>query len=230
MNRPLIAIPGRRSPEAQGLRTPVVAAGRLYVDAIQRAGGIAVVIPPDEDASSVRAAVERCDGMVMLGGGDVDPSNYGQQENAHLYGVDPFLDAFEMNAVRHAVSLDMPVLAICRGHQVLNVAFGGSLIQHLPTTDHHRDTMHGVDVVAGSRVALAMGTTGPSVHSFHHQAIDSVAADLRVVATDRDGTIEAVEHTTARWVVGVQWHPEDTAHEDPANQGLFAAVVSAARR
>ena len=229
MTKPLIAIPGRRSPEAQGLRTPVVAAGRLYVDAIQRAGGIAVVIPPDDDESAVRSAVGRCDGMVMLGGGDVDPRNYGQTERERLYGVSSFLDSFEMNAVRHAVSLDMPVLAICRGHQVLNVALGGTLVQHLPTTDFHRDTMHGVAVVAGSRVASAMGTTSPLVHSFHHQAIDTLAASLRVVATAEDSTIEAVEHTTARWVVGVQWHPEDTAHEDPANQGLFAAVVAAAR-
>lgn len=229
MTKPLIAIPGRRSPEAQGLRTPVVAAGRLYVDAIQRAGGTAVVIPPDDDESAVRAAVERCDGMVLLGGGDVDPRNYGQTERERLYGVDPFLDSFEFNAVRHAVTLDMPVLAICRGHQVLNVALGGSLIQHLPTTDAHRDTMHGVAVVAGTRVASAMGTTSPLVHSFHHQAIDSLASALRVVATSDDSTIEAVEHTTARWIVGVQWHPEDTAHEDAANQGLFGAFVSAAR-
>lgn len=229
MTKPLIAIPGRRSDKADGLRTPVVAAGRLYVDAIQRAGGTAVVIPPDEDEGAVRDAVGRCDGMVMLGGGDVDPRNYGQTERKRLYGVSSFLDSFEMNAVRHAISLDMPVLAICRGHQVLNVALGGTLVQHLPTTDLHRDTMHGVEVVAGSRVAAAMGTTSPLVHSFHHQAIDTLAASLRVVATAEDSTIEAVEHTTARWVVGVQWHPEDTAHEDPANQGLFAAVVAAAR-
>ena len=229
MTKPLIAIPGRRSPEAQGLRTPVVAAGRLYVDAIQRAGGTAVVIPPDDDEAAIRAAVERCDGMVLLGGGDVDPRNYGQTERERLYGVDPFLDSFEINAIRHAVTLDMPVLAICRGHQVLNVALGGSLIQHLPTTDVHRDTMHGVAVVAGTRVATAMGTTSPLVHSFHHQAIDSLAEPLRVVATSDDSTIEAVEHTTARWIVGVQWHPEDTAHEDAANQGLFGGLIAAAR-
>ena len=229
-DRPLIVVPGRRSPAADGLRTPVVAAGRLYVDAIQRAGGIAVVMPPDDDASSVRAAVERCDGMVLLGGGDVDPRNYGQQETARLHGVDPSLDEFEFTALRHALDLDMPVLAVCRGHQVLNVVMGGTLVQHLPTTDMHRDTMHDVTVAEGSRVATAMGTLVPSVHSFHHQAIDTPAPGLRVVATASDGTIEAVEHGTARWVVGVQWHPEDTAGSDHANQGLFAALVDAARR
>lgn len=230
MTLPLIAIPGRRSDSAARLRTPVVAAGRFYVDAVQRAGGIPVVIPPNEDEAAVRSAVDRCDGMVLLGGGDVDPRNYGQTERAELYGVDPFLDSFEINAVRHAISRDIPVLAVCRGHQVLNVALGGSLVQHLPTTDDHRDTMHSVNVVAGSRVASAMGTTSPLVHSFHHQAIDTVASGLTVVATADDGTIEAVELGSARWVVGVQWHPEDTADTDPANQGLFGALVAAAGR
>ena len=211
------------------MRTPVVAAGRFYVDAIQRAGGIPVVVPPNEDVDAVRATIDRCDGMVLLGGGDVDPRNYGQTERARLFGVNPFLDTFEINAVRHALSLDMPVLAICRGHQVLNVALGGTLVQHLENFEEHRGVLHPVSVVPDSRVAAAMCTTEPLAMSYHHQAIDSPAAPLRIVATAADGTIEAVEHRDKRWVVGVQWHPEDTAHEDPANQGLFDAVVQAAR-
>lgn len=230
MTAPLIAIPGRRSDEAKAMRTPVVAAGRFYVDAIQRAGGIPVVVPPNEDVDAVRATIDRCDGMVLLGGGDVDPRNYGQTERARLFGVNPFLDTFEINAVRHALSLDMPVLAICRGHQVLNVALGGTLVQHLENFEEHRGVLHPVSVVPDSRVAAAMCTTEPLAMSYHHQAIDSPAAPLRIVATAADGTIEAVEHRDKRWVVGVQWHPEDTAHEDPANQGLFDAVVQAARR
>ena len=211
------------------MRTPVVAAGRFYVDAIQRAGGIPVVVPPNEDVDAVRATIDRCDGMVLLGGGDVDPRNYGQTERARLFGVNPFLDTFEIDAVRHALSLDMPVLAICRGHQVLNVALGGTLVQHLENFEEHRGVLHPVSVVPDSRVAAAMCTTEPLAMSYHHQAIDSPAAPLRIVATAADGTIEAVEHRDKRWVVGVQWHPEDTAHEDPANQGLFDAVVQAAR-
>lgn len=230
MTPPLIAIPGRRSDEAKSMRTPVVAAGRFYVDAIQRAGGIPVVIPPNEDESAVRETIDRCDGMVLLGGGDVDPRNYGQTERARLFGVNPFLDSFEINAVRHALSVDMPVLAICRGHQILNVALGGTLVQHLENFEEHRGVLHPVSVVAGSRVAAAMCTTEPLAMSYHHQAIDTPADSLRVIATTADGTIEAVEHPGKRWVVGVQWHPEDTAHEDPANQGLFDAVVAAARR
>ena len=230
MSRPLIAIPGRRSDEAKGQRTPVVAGGRLYADAVQRAGGLPVVIPPSDDLEIIRATVERCDGMVLLGGGDVGPANYGKEITARLFGVDEFIDAFEIVAVQHAVSLDLPVLAICRGHQILNVAMGGTLIQHLENYLVHRDTMHEVELSAGSLVAEAMGTTAPMTHSFHHQALDVVAPTLTVVGTHEDGTVEAVQHTTASWVIGVQWHPEDTAEEDLANQGLFNALVQRASR
>lgn len=225
MSRPLIAIPGRQSDEVKGHRTPVVSGGRLYADAVQRAGGLPVVIPPTNDLELIRATVERCDGMVLLGGGDVSPAKYGQEENARLFGVNEFFDTFEIAAVQHAVSLDLPVLAICRGHQILNVAMGGSLIQHLENFEVHRDTMHEVNLVPGSLVAEAMGTTTPITHSLHHQAIDVVAPSLTVVGHYSDGTIEAVQHTSATWVIGVQWHPEDTAEKDVANQNLFNALV-----
>lgn len=230
MSRPLIAIPGRRSDEAKGHRTPVVSGGRLYADAVHRAGGLPVVIPPTEDLELIRATVERCDGMVLLGGGDVSPANYGQKVSARLFGVDEFIDAFEIAAVQHAVSLDLPVLAICRGHQILNVAMGGTLIQHLENYEVHRDTMHEVELSPGSLVAEAMETTTPMTHSFHHQALDVVAPTLTVVGTYADGTVEAVQHTSASWVIGVQWHPEDTAEEDSANQNLFNALVQRAKR
>lgn len=230
MTRPLIAIPGRRSDEAKGHRTPVVSGGRLYADAVQRAGGLPVVIPPTDDADLIRATVERCDGMVLLGGGDVSPAHYGQEVTARLFGVDQFIDDFEIAAVRHAVTLNLPVLAICRGHQILNVAMGGTLVQHLENYDVHRDTMHDVQLTPGSLVAEAMGTTQPITHSFHHQAIDTVAPSLTVVGHYSDGTIEAVQHTSATWVIGVQWHPEDTAETDSANQGLFNALVQRATR
>ena len=230
MTRPLIAIPGRRSDEAKGHRTPVVSGGRLYADAVQRAGGLPVVIPPTGDVHLIRATVERCDGMVLLGGGDVSPAQYGHEVTARLFGVDEFIDAFEIAAVQHAVALDLPVLAICRGHQILNVALGGTLIQHLENYEVHRDTMHDVQLTQGSLVAEAMGTTQPMTHSFHHQAIDTAAPSLAVVGHSSDRTIEAVQHSTSTWVIGVQWHPEDTAEEDPANQGLFNALVQRANR
>ena len=230
MNRPLIAIPGRRSDEAKGQRTPVISGGRFYADAVQRAGGLPVVIPPTDDLDLIRATIQRCDGMVLLGGGDVSPTKYGCEASTRLFGVDEFIDDFEIAAVQHAISLDLPILAICRGHQILNVALGGTLIQHLDNYEVHRDTMHEVQLTQGSLVADAMGTTQPMTHSFHHQAIATVAEPLMVVGHYSDGTIEAVQHTTATWVIGVQWHPEDTAETDPAHQGLFNALVQRAAR
>lgn len=223
--RPLVAIPGRRSPEAAGHRTPVVSGGRLYADAVQRAGGLPLLIPPSEDEAIVTESIDRCDAMVLLGGGDVNPARYGQTEHARIYGVDDMLDGFEITAIRRALARDIPILAICRGHQVLNVALGGTLIQHLETTDDHRDVMHTVHLVPGSRVASAMGTLEPEVHSFHHQAVDTVGDGLVVTSRAHDGTIESIEHDAARWVVGVQWHPEDTAVTDRTNQALFDELV-----
>lgn len=228
--KPLVLIPGRHSEQAAGHRTAVVTSGRLYADAIERAGGIAVVLPPTSDVEVVHDAVGRIDGVVFLGGGDVCPSTYGEQESARLYGVDESLDQFELLVLREAIALDKPVLAICRGHQMLNVALGGTLIQHLDTTNDHRDTMHEVELAVDSHVASAMGTTQPMVHSFHHQAIKQLAGDLQVVGTHIDGTIEAVQHRTASWIVGVQWHPEDTAHVDHQQQQLFNELVRRAQQ
>ena len=225
MSAPLIGIPGRHSAEARGHRTAVVSGGRLYADAIERAGGIPMLMPPTNQLSTIEAAIDRCDGVVLLGGGDVSPSHYGQTERTQLYGVDSTLDDYEIQVVRYALRRDIPILAICRGHQVLNVALGGTLNQHLESTPDHRDTMHEVQLVPQSLPSRAMATHTPLVHSFHHQAIDQIADDLQVVGTHHDGTIEAVQHASARWVVGVQWHPEDTADSDPAQQGLFNELV-----
>jgi putative glutamine amidotransferase len=228
--KPLVLIPGRHSEQAAGHRTAVVTSGRLYADAIERAGAIAVILPPTLDVDVMREATTRCDGLVFLGGGDVCPRTYGEQETAQLYGVNESLDDFELLVLRQAIALDKPILAICRGHQMLNVALGGTLIQHLDTTDDHRDTMHQVQLLEGSHVAHAMGTTQPTVHSFHHQAIKQLASDLQVIGTHADGTIEAVQHTTASWVVGVQWHPEDTALTDSQQQQLFNELVRRAQQ
>lgn len=225
MSRPLVAIPARRSDEARGHRTAVISGGRLYADAVQRAGGLPMFVPPTGDRAAIIESVDRCDAMVLLGGGDVDPTRYGEVERVRLYGVDAFIDEFECVAVLRAIERDIPVLAICRGHQVLNVALGGTLIQHIEAADDHKDVIHDVDVVPGSRVARALGTTSPTVHCYHHQAIKVLGRGLQVTGTDPDGTIEAVELDSASWVVGVQWHPEDSAGTDPAQQGLFEELV-----
>lgn len=228
MGAPLILLVGRQTTEGKGIRTPGYSSGRLYCDAIARAGGVPIILPPIADLNDrVPELVQRVDGVVMHGGADIDPALYGQAvENSNVYGVDPILDSVELAVMRSAIEHDRPMLAICRGFQLLNVAQGGTLIQHLESGTH-RDVMHPVRTVAGSRVEAAMRTTrSVGCHSFHHQAIDQLGSRLTITATADDGIIEAVELDDRNWVVGVQWHPEDTAAEDPEQQGLFDQLVA----
>jgi putative glutamine amidotransferase len=223
---PFIAVPGRRTPEAKGLRTEAVAAGELYLDAVRRAGAEPAIVAPTADVDRLAATLARFDGLLMLGGGDIDPHRYGAIEvREEVRAVDPRQDAFEEAALRAALDLDLPVLTICRGTQLLNVAFGGSLHQHI---EDHRFVHHEVAVDPGSRLA-AMGGARQIGHSVHHQSIDRLGDGLVVTARADDGTVEGVELTN-RWVVGVQWHPEDTAAVDPAQQALFDAFVAECAR
>ena len=160
------------------------------------------------------------------GGGDIDPRRYGQEATEEsLYGIVPEHDAMELAMVSAAIDADKPVLAICRGLQILNVALGGTLVQDIGTDDHwHQFTTTELD--AGSRIAKAMGTETPDrCHCVHHQALDRLGAGLHVVGRHASGLIHAVELDAARWVVGTQWHPEDSAAEDPQQQGLFDELI-----
>jgi putative glutamine amidotransferase len=243
---PLIAVPGRLSADATNVRGEAFAAGQRYLRAIGRAGGHGVVVPPIvDDLEQVIASMDRFDGLVLHGGGDLDPTLYGEQPSAEqLYGIVADHDVFELAVLRAALDRDIPILAICRGMQVLNVALGGTLNQHIGNgdagnddtgngdtgNDDHWHTYHAVEIEADSRLAAALQTTRPQAcHSVHHQALKAVAAGLRIVATARDGTIEGVEYDARSWVVGVQWHPEDTAATDAVQQHLFEAFISSAR-
>jgi len=219
---PFIAVPGRRTPEAKGLRTEAVAAGELYLDAVRRAGGEPAIIAPTADTERLAATLARFDGLLMLGGGDIDPRRYGAAEvREEVRAVDPRQDEFETAALAAALDLDLPVLAICRGTQLLNVACGGTLHQHI---EGHRMVEHAVAVDPGSRLG-GLGLEQPVGHSVHHQSIDRVGEGLVVTACADDGTVEGVELPN-RWVVGVQWHPEDTAATDPEQQAIFDAFVA----
>lgn len=240
---PLIAVPGRHVPAGKAGRTAAVAAGRPYIEALHRAGAQEAVLMPveigDDDAAALLA---RFDGLMILGGADIDPARYGQARHETVYGVNGESDAFELALLRVAVAHDVPTLAICRGLQALNVALGGSLHQHI--TDDAGPVEHGVplvtgtaqpvgalhasDVAPGTRLAEALGTDRPVGSSFHHQAIDRLGDGLQVVATASDGIVEGVEHERG-WVVGVQWHPEDTAADDPVQQHLFDSFVEQCR-
>ena len=223
---PLVALVGRYGEGADSVRGPVFASGRRYSEALVRARSIPLVVAPiPELIDSIPDLIERVDGFVLHGGGDVDPVRYGRPPTTdELMGVLAAHDDFELAFVRAVLDADKPLLAICRGMQVLNVALGGTLVQHLGT--HHSFATHTIHVEDGSRVDAAMGTTlPPSCHCVHHQALDRVAQGLRVVARSDDGIVHAVEVEAKRWAVATQWHPEDTAETEPAQQGLFNELV-----
>jgi putative glutamine amidotransferase len=200
-----------------------------YVQAIERAGGRALVIPPTEEG--VEETLDALDGLLLSGGSDLDPSLYGADAHAETRHVRPERDRAELALLRGALARDLPVLAVCRGSQVLNVARGGDLVQHLPETvgnEAHRETAgmfseHGVKVDPDSRLGGIVGDS-VEVKSHHHQGYGELGEGLRVVARADDGTIEAVEDPERRFAVGVLWHPEEG--EDAA---LFEALVAEAR-
>jgi putative glutamine amidotransferase len=229
--RPLIAVTTRLASRDQaGGRADALVVSRRYLDAVRRAGGQEAALLErhitDAEADEV---VQQFDGLVLIGGADVDPTRYGAEAHEATTTVPADVDAFDIALARAAVRNGTPTLAICRGLQVLNVALGGTLIQHLPDLadrDEHREgVLHEVDLKPGSKVAEAMTTTRPMCSSFHHQAIDRLAPGLVETGRADDGTIEAVEVEGDHWIVAVQWHPEDTAADDPHQQRLFDELV-----
>ncbi|MCU1393582.1 MAG: peptidase [Ilumatobacteraceae bacterium] len=233
MPAPLIAIVGRLSPEAKNVRGEAFAMGQRYSRAIERAGGIPVMLPPIPALLDDRLEtfLRRIDGLVFHGGGDVDPRRYGQELSAEqVYGIVAEHDEVELAVIRAAIALDLPLLALCRGLQVLNVACGGTLVQDMGTESHWLQYQP-VELEAGSRLAKALGTEHPEhCHHVHHQAIDQLGDGLRIVGRAADGTPEAVELETATWIVATQWHPEDNAADDTTQQGAFDELIRRASR
>ncbi|MFI1358833.1 gamma-glutamyl-gamma-aminobutyrate hydrolase family protein [Streptomyces sp. NPDC020898] len=231
--RPLIAIPARFAASTSALRYAAEVNARALIEAVWRAGGEpASIHPTDCTETEVTARLARFDGVLLPGGGDLAPHRYGAADTHDtVYDVDDLQDAFDLQVARSALDLDIPLLAICRGLQVVNVALGGTLDQDMggPAREH-RHVVHPVTLRQGSLLAQVVGTEKAEASCYHHQRVDRPGAGLEVVATAVDGTIEALElPQTRNWFTSVQWHPEDTAHEDPAQQGLFDALVTAAR-
>ncbi|MDA2964599.1 MAG: gamma-glutamyl-gamma-aminobutyrate hydrolase family protein, partial [Actinomycetota bacterium] len=219
---PIILLPGKLTTNSQGVRGDSFSTGRRYSEAVARAGGVVVQAQPIEQTiAAAHELVARFDGVIIQGGGDIDPNRYGQEpRSTSIYGISTEHDDLEIAVIRAAIEQDKPVLAICRGLQILNVALGGTLHQHLADVltdgESHWDKYHEINLESKSRVAKAMKTTSPKrSHSFHHQAIDKLASNLVVVGRAPDQTIEAVEHNAKKWIVGVQWHPEDDADTEP---------------
>ncbi len=238
MNAPLIGVTISVTVDKSPERAYVNAA---YLVALQEAGGIPVLLPPSLAADARAALWERLAGIILTGGGDIDPKRFGEAEHPAVADVSAARDALELDLVERALGAGVPLLAFCRGIQVLNVALGGSLYQDIPSEPgspiahaqaepRHQPT-HPVKVEERTKLAGVLGTLDLEVNSFHHQSIRRLGRGLRVVASSPDGIVEGVELGGGDgFVLGVQWHPEDLVGHDPAARRLFASLVDAARR
>jgi anthranilate synthase component 2/putative glutamine amidotransferase len=229
MSRPLIGITTYREQAQWGTwHVPAILVPAAYADAVAGAGGEPVLLPTGAVSADV---VGRLDGLVLAGGADVDPARYGRPAGPHTTVIRPERDETELLALQAALERDLPLLAICRGMQLLNVALGGDLVQHLPDLEHTGIHDLGAGLYQRREVRTGPGTElhrvlGPeaAVACHHHQALQRVAPGLTPSAWAEDGVVEAVEAADRRFCVAVQWHPEETG--DPR---LFAALVAASR-
>ena len=241
--RPLIAVTTTMWPGGVH-NLPRVQLNAAYITAVEAPGAAAVPLTPAQGEESIRRVLGVCHGLLLTGGEDVDPARYGQQPHEKLGTVNRPRDRMEVLVLEGALERGLPVLAICRGIQLLNVALGGTLFQDLPSQRaggviHEQEApinerWHAARVAEDSQLAQVIGATDLFINSFHHQGIDRLAPSLRPVAWSEDGLVEAVESTEHPWVVGVQWHPERGEAETPGDrrhpdQRLFWAFVEAAK-
>lgn len=230
MTRPLIAVPARFSATTSALRYAAEVNARALIEAVWRAGGEPASIHPADTEVAERLA--RFDGVLLPGGGDLAPHRYGAADtHDSVYDVDDLQDAFDLELARNALDLGVPLLAICRGLQVVDVALGGTLQQDMGGPEsEHRHVVHPVAIQRSTLLAQATDAEKVEASCYHHQRVDRLGTGLTVSARAADGTVEGLELPDAKgWFTAVQWHPEDTAREDPAQQGLFDALVRAAR-
>jgi putative glutamine amidotransferase len=238
--RPLIGVTTSLAPRDDSHGRKFHQAYAPIAFALERAGGLPVLIPSGVEAETLREIYNRVDGVLLPGGGDIDPSRYAATPHPQTHQPDENRDFAEITVARWAIEDDRPLLGICRGHQLLNVALGGRLIQDIPSQletplqhDHslavsrtHR--AHDVRITPESRLAQIMGQTEYSVNSLHHQCVETPGEGLVVTSYAPDGIIESVERPDKHFVLSVQWHPEDM-DEDAMNR-LFRAFVEAAQQ
>jgi len=229
-----VAVTAGIRPDGDTSRVRLTAA---YVTALENAGLIPLIVPPLANPDAASAILDSVAGLVLTGGADVDPARYGEKRHEKVRSVSPARDATEAALIKEARERGTPVLAICRGIQILNVALGGTLVQDIPSQcetkiahdeESARDSRtHEISVEPGSRIAAAVGTHHLTVNSFHHQSVKRVADGMRVTARSPDGIIEGIESTDEDWwVMAVQWHPEEmTDSAEPWDRGLFQAFA-----
>jgi putative glutamine amidotransferase len=238
-SQPLIGITSGLTRNKAG--SPVCQVGQAYVTAVQRAGGIPVMIPIGIDQDRLDALLPRLDGLLFTGGGDIDPQRFNDQPHKEVYDISPERDQLEFALVEKATVANLPLLAVCRGIQVLNVAFGGTLHTHIQdqlpgamkhdwSSDHPRDTLtHPVSLTCGCILHNIFVADNIQVNSLHHQGIARVGDGLRATAFAPDGLVEGVEVEGTEFVIGVQWHPECLPN-DPGMQSLFRAFIEACQQ
>jgi putative glutamine amidotransferase len=229
-----VAVTASIRPDGDTRRVRLTAA---YVTALENAGLIPLIVPPLSSAGAAAGVLDSVAGLVLTGGEDVDPARYGEQRHEKVRAVNAERDATEAALIGEARARGMPVLAICRGIQILNVALGGTLIQDIRSQcdtkiahdeEGPRDSRsHEVSIEAGSLIAEAVGAEHVTVNSFHHQSVNRVAEGMRVTARSPDGIVEGLESTDKKWwVMAVQWHPEEmTESAEPWDRGLFQAFA-----
>ena len=229
-----VAVTASIRPDGDTSRVRLTAA---YVTALENAGLIPLIVPPLASAKAASAILNAVSGLVLTGGEDVDPARYGEKRHEKVRSVNAARDATEAALIEEAKARGKPVLAICRGIQMLNVALGGTLVQDIPSQvdkalAHDEDTprdlrSHEISIEPDSLIAKAVGSEHVTVNSFHHQSVKRVADGLRVTARSPDGVIEGVESTDDDWwVMGVQWHPEEMNDSpEPWDRGLFKAFA-----
>ena len=231
MMKPLIGLTTYGRDEKNAFSLPA-----QYLESVRRAGGVPFLIAPDE--TEFDEILPRLSGLVLTGGGDMNPELYQGDSHETIYMIDDERDQGETEIFNRFHETGLPILGICRGMQIINVAWGGSLIAHLP--DHfgesilHRapprvPTPHQVKLDPDSRLSQMMEVSEAEISSWHHQALDCVAEGLKVVAHSQDGVIEAVECHQHPWLYAIQWHPELTSANDPAQQRLFDHLVRASQ-
>ncbi len=241
MSLPVIGITGRADKSVRPPNSSLFSVQQNYVQAVRLGGGVPLIIPPHLGEAQLHAVFERLDGLLLSGGGDLQPKLFGEEDSGLLWAVDEERDRVELMLTRRALDAGLPLLAICRGAQVLNVAAGGTLIQDIPTqvpdalthstvAGYPKSTAaHTVQIAPHSRLAALVGTGELGVNSAHHQAAKDVGTDLVVTARAPDGIIEGLELPQHPFCVGVQWHPEAMFEDHAVMLRLFEGLAQAAQ-
>lgn len=211
-----------------------------YIKSVELAGGLPIIIPLFNDPSNIDEIIDKLDGLILTGGNDVDPQYYGESMEREIGEIIPELDYMEIELTKKVINnTDIPVLGICRGHQLLNVACGGSLYQDLEKSgkeDHFKASspkyhaVHEIDIVEDSKVFKAVRKDKLRVNSYHHQSIKAVAENLMTAAMSTDGIIEAVESLDERFIMGIQWHPEMMSRVSEDQLNIFRYFIGECNR